>query len=239
VANIGGWGSSYGKHVILKVGSRRYGYGHLSKIKIHNGQLVRSGQILGYVGDTGRAFGYHLHLELRVSPYKYGRDSRNPIPTLGKRISYTRKIKLGSSSAPSSGSSNSRTAADFVGIALRQRGDRYVFGAPRRTSGDPDAFDCSSLVYYCLAKVGIHGVPMSTHGQQPYFQRKGGRISIEKAYKTRGALLYRMGGDFNHVAISLGNGRTIEAMNSRVGVVVASARGRRWTHAYKVPGLRY
>lgn len=41
-------------------------YGHLSKIAVEAGQLVRRGDIIGYVGNTGRSTGYHLHYEVHV-----------------------------------------------------------------------------------------------------------------------------------------------------------------------------
>lgn len=82
---IGGWGSSYGNHVILKTGGKKYGYCHLSKVSVRSGQKVKAGQTLGQVGNTGRSFGNHLHLEYRVSPFKYGTNSKNPIPTLMKK----------------------------------------------------------------------------------------------------------------------------------------------------------
>ena len=42
-------------------------FGHLSKLKVRVGQKVERGDILGYVGSTGRAMGPHLHYEILVS----------------------------------------------------------------------------------------------------------------------------------------------------------------------------
>ena len=41
-------------------------YGHLSRIAVRPGQTVRRGDVIGYVGSTGRSTGYHLHYEVLV-----------------------------------------------------------------------------------------------------------------------------------------------------------------------------
>jgi murein DD-endopeptidase MepM/ murein hydrolase activator NlpD len=57
--------SGYGNHIEIKHG---YGYltlyGHLSKYKCHAGQSVKRGDIIGYVGSTGRSEAPHLHYEV-------------------------------------------------------------------------------------------------------------------------------------------------------------------------------
>jgi murein DD-endopeptidase MepM/ murein hydrolase activator NlpD len=56
-----------GKAVYLSHG---YGlttrYGHLSRFNVTPGQRVKRGDTIGYVGNTGRATGYHLHYEVRL-----------------------------------------------------------------------------------------------------------------------------------------------------------------------------
>ncbi|MFZ9519113.1 MAG: M23 family metallopeptidase [Silvanigrellaceae bacterium] len=42
-------------------------YAHMLRLAVREGQFVRTGELLGYVGRSGRATGYHLHFETRVS----------------------------------------------------------------------------------------------------------------------------------------------------------------------------
>lgn len=41
-------------------------YGHLSRVNVKPGQKVRRGDVIGFIGNTGRATGYHLHYEVHV-----------------------------------------------------------------------------------------------------------------------------------------------------------------------------
>lgn len=71
------WAGGYGNVVYLSHG---YGYstryGHLSKFNVRPGQRVQRGDIIGFVGSTGRSTGPHLHYEVRrnndpVNPLEY------------------------------------------------------------------------------------------------------------------------------------------------------------------------
>ena len=42
-------------------------YGHLSSFVARPGQHVKRGDVIGYVGSTGRSTGPHLHYEVRVN----------------------------------------------------------------------------------------------------------------------------------------------------------------------------
>jgi murein DD-endopeptidase MepM/ murein hydrolase activator NlpD len=53
-------------------------YGHLSKIEVANGQLVKAGQEIGLVGAEGVAIGSHLHFEVRSGKPNDYNSTRNP-----------------------------------------------------------------------------------------------------------------------------------------------------------------
>ena len=69
VANgLDSWGGSYGYYIqIDHGGGLETLYAHCSSICVTTGQQVQSGQVIGYVGHTGRATGSHLHLEVRIN----------------------------------------------------------------------------------------------------------------------------------------------------------------------------
>lgn len=62
-----GWQGGYGYMIEIDHGNGlKTRYGHLSKLDVKEGDPVQRGQLLGYVGSTGRSTGPHLHYELRV-----------------------------------------------------------------------------------------------------------------------------------------------------------------------------
>jgi murein DD-endopeptidase MepM/ murein hydrolase activator NlpD len=80
--------AGYGREVVLEHGhDLRTVYGHLSAIAVIPGQHVIRGQVIGYVGQSGRATGPHLHYEVRVhnvpvNPHKYLRMTFGEVASL-------------------------------------------------------------------------------------------------------------------------------------------------------------
>jgi len=74
-------GAGYGRQIVLNHGHDVLTvYGHLSAMAVLPGQHVTRGQVIGYVGQSGRATGPHLHYEVRVhnvpvNPHKYLRNT--------------------------------------------------------------------------------------------------------------------------------------------------------------------
>lgn len=127
----------------------------------------------------------------------------------------------GGSGAPAATGDRER----FVQAALRRANGRpYLWGG----SG-PGAYDCSGLVQEAARDAGrVLGKPAAS--QSATVRRSGTVISVAEALRTRGALLFRIGTNPNHVAISLGDGRTVEARSRRDGCgVFGGAAGRKWT----------
>jgi len=63
------WANGYGNVIYLAHPFSGYStrYGHLSNFAVHPGQHVKRGDIIAYVGSTGRSTGPHLHYEVRVN----------------------------------------------------------------------------------------------------------------------------------------------------------------------------
>lgn len=87
--NAGG----YGNRVIINNG---YGYetwfGHMYKIKVHVGEIVKRGEVIGWVGSTGKSTGPHCHYEVHkngvpVDPIYYFYNDLSP-------AQYDRLLKL-------------------------------------------------------------------------------------------------------------------------------------------------
>jgi murein DD-endopeptidase MepM/ murein hydrolase activator NlpD len=71
VTTAGNKSNGFGNHVIINHG---FGYetlyGHMVRVKVRNGQIVKRGEVIGWVGSTGKSTGPHLHYEV----HKGGRN---------------------------------------------------------------------------------------------------------------------------------------------------------------------
>lgn len=75
-----------GNYVVVRGTDSKFDYVYMHLIKppkVRRGKRVRAGQVLGYVGSTGRSSACHLHFEMWTRPGWYrGGDVRNPEPYL-------------------------------------------------------------------------------------------------------------------------------------------------------------
>jgi murein DD-endopeptidase MepM/ murein hydrolase activator NlpD len=85
VAKIAGnSGNGYGNHVVISHG---YGYetlyGHMYRVKVRVGERVSRGEVIGYVGNTGKSTGPHCHYEVhknnqRIDPVYFFYNDLTP-----------------------------------------------------------------------------------------------------------------------------------------------------------------
>lgn len=133
-------------------------------------------------------------------------------------------------------------AVDFVRLCNDQAGERYVYGAEVSLSdpNPPGPWDCSELVQWAAHRLGVRPtVPDGSWNQMNHCRAHGSLVPIEQAIRTPGALLFTQTSSTRHVAVSRGDGSTIEARGSAYGVGHWPSRGRPWTHAGLIPGLSY
>jgi murein DD-endopeptidase MepM/ murein hydrolase activator NlpD len=71
ITTAGNTGNGYGNHVVINHG---YGYeslyGHMVRVKARNGQVVKRGEVIGWVGSTGKSTGPHCHYEVHKNGQK-------------------------------------------------------------------------------------------------------------------------------------------------------------------------
>jgi LysM repeat protein len=66
LSRSGGWNGGYGNYIVIEHGNGTQTlYAHNSQNIVYAGQRVVAGQVVGYVGSTGRSTGAHVHFEVR------------------------------------------------------------------------------------------------------------------------------------------------------------------------------
>lgn len=135
------------------------------------------------------------------------------------------------------------TGSDFVAAAQMYAGTQYILGAEHDTTPGfvaAVALDCSELVTAALGDLGLTEAPDGHWNQWRWCNDAGLLVPLTEAIDTPGALLFFYDGTTTgHVAISRGDGTTIEARGRMWGTGNWSAWGRTWSHGARVPGLDY
>ena len=107
-----------------------------------------------------------------------------------------------------------------VGIAMQYLGTPYVWGGE-----SPSGFDCSGLVAYVYAKVGV-SLPHSTYAQWSY----PNAVSVSRSQLEPGDLVFFYG--LGHVGIYVGGGSFIHAPHTGSVVRIDSLNGAGYSSAY-------
>ena len=138
--------------------------------------------------------------------------------------------------------------------ALSQKGKPYGFGSIANPNDpNPAMFDCASFTRWAANRAGLTpGLPLGSWLQHKMCIERGTMIPLAQGVSTRGALLIstrdsngvpcepdKADGRKCHIAFALGDGTTIEARSSALGVVSSTTKGRSFTTAALVPGARY
>jgi len=70
------WVRGYGKYIEINHGNKiQTRYGHMSRLNVKANARVKAGDLIGFMGSTGRSTGSHLHYEVRIAG-----QAVNPVP---------------------------------------------------------------------------------------------------------------------------------------------------------------
>jgi cell wall-associated NlpC family hydrolase len=189
-------------------------------------------------------------------PDPYPRRSDLPSDSIAPGAAGTASVTRSKGLAAMDGESMMYVGQDLVDRAMTRAGQEYVLGA-RVHLANPDwsgPWDCAEFVSWC-----VYHAYRTVMAVRPPDVRTGESYSgwwyedavagdllipVEQAIATPGAILIRkpaaFGMKIGHVAISRGDGTTIEARGAKDGVlVVKDAASRQWTTGAVVPGVAY
>lgn len=84
------WLSGYGKYIEINHGNAvQTRYGHLSAMNVSPNQRVKKGDVIGFMGSTGRSTGSHLHYEVRIAG-----EPVNPLAFMGDDTDVTKDLMI-------------------------------------------------------------------------------------------------------------------------------------------------
>ena len=131
-----GWVSGFGNAVYIQGDNgMKYIYGHMVKQpSVKTGQSVKAGQVIGYVGSTGRSTGNHLHFQVGTGWTKA--QSKDPVPYLNTGVLYPGGEIKGITGYTSSSSTNNTESAAVNNVKYK----RFVpksFGNATDNAGGP------------------------------------------------------------------------------------------------------
>lgn len=146
------------------------------------------------------------------------------------------------------------SAARLIEIAALHVGEPYVYGihVPKNDPTWKQGWDCAEFGSYCVYQAAGTLFGCLDNAAPPdradaftgaWWRDAVGRFTIPvlEAIHTPGAFLLRAPaeGKGGHLALSCGDGSTIEAHSTAKGVVYDFASGRRWSCGVRVPGFAY
>ncbi len=144
------------------------------------------------------------------------------------------------------------TARQLLALARRHLGEEYLLGtlAPKDNPRWRGPWDCAEFCSWCVYQATGRLFGCRPRGANPDradaytgfwaddAPTLGRVITVGQAAATAGAFLLRKpGGAIGHVAISAGDGTTVEAHSRDRGVIEGDVAGRRWDVGVLVPGI--
>ncbi|MBC1502127.1 peptidoglycan DD-metalloendopeptidase family protein [Listeria weihenstephanensis] len=198
VTTAGFSSGGYGNYVIVEDKEKGYKslYAHFEKLNVNQGQTVKVGDVVGFVGTTGASTGNHLHLE-----FYYEEEWMDA-------YFYASNVGESKSNIGTGTTNGAMSTADYnrlITYAEQYLGFPYVFGG----STPETSFDCSGFISWVYTNSGVNNLPRTT-AQGIYDQTT--KISREEA--RAGDLIfftetYPAGRPVTHIGIYVGNGKML------------------------------